>query len=1093
VTDRRQPTKAALLLKRGMDRKVQSSRAMKLSRLALLATLLSSLACERELSEPPQREMTPERHDPFFPIAEGSFHSVEDGDANGEGGPLDCASCHQPGSESFSDFTCTDCHAHEQVDMDATHVGFKDYLFESPRCYTCHPRGNVAEEIDHEQFFPIRDGTAHEGVSCATCHTDPNDRERVSCTGCHVSEDGEDEIEHGVVEMAEVHNDIPDYEWASPACVTCHPGAEPVGLMDHPFFPITPDDVHGGPKVEGGDELITCSDCHASRADRSLLLCAECHEVAETAEDHDGVPDFLHESGSCLLCHKDGQPEGLIEHQDFFPIGENDTHGGQAQPAISCSDCHIDPTTRTTLGCTACHELNDAVPAPKPHSEALLAQTHDGIPGYNWDSPDCLFCHPDGSPEGAIDHSIYFPIGVGTAHEAEGCTDCHTNPDDRLQVGCTDCHAHEQPDMAVVHSGISEYLYETPSCLACHPNGEPIGAIDHDPFFPVAPPSVHEEISCRECHVAPEDRSVLGCTSCHEHSAQPMNDIHVGMPDYTWDSPACVTCHPRANNPGALDHTAFFPVEIGTVHEAIQCAECHLQQTDRAVLGCAECHEQGPTDADHVGIEEYRFESSSCFMCHPNAEPVGIIQHAFFPIDPGTTHEPFSCRDCHTNPTTRADVGCTTCHQGDHDEQPMGDVHANVPGYTWDSPSCLTCHPNGEPVGFVDHAPLFPIAAGDAHEPVTCADCHLGDTTPQRLGCAQCHADPVATPFVIDDVHTGIPAYVADSSPTCLSCHPQAINPGTLDHSPFFPIVEPNSHSVVTCKECHASQANRSQLSCATCHEQAETATQHSLVAGYTHDSPACLTCHPQGQAQGAINHAQFFPIEQGSTHGQFTCADCHQNPADVTEVGCATCHTGDHDAAPMANVHGAVPGYTHDSPACLTCHPQGEAIGLAGVDHAPFFPIEDPAVHATIGCAECHVDNNDLTVNGCFECHSSGVTNITGVHSAVRDVDGNTRTTGCKSCHAEAQVDRRNQHSPFVITSGPHGEQRCLDCHANELGVGQTSPAFRADKPWATDFDQVTCIGCHEHDNEPNNHQGEQGFANTSPDCIRCHPQGQN
>lgn len=36
---------------------------------------------------------------------------------------------------------------------------------------------------------------------------------------------------------------------------------------------------------------------------------------------------------------------------------------------------------------------------------------------------------------------------------------------------CIDCHAHEQTPMDNKHSGVPGYVWSSPACLACHPDG----------------------------------------------------------------------------------------------------------------------------------------------------------------------------------------------------------------------------------------------------------------------------------------------------------------------------------------------------------------------------------------------------------------------------------------------------------------------------------------------------------------------------------------------------------------------------------------------------------------------------------------------
>jgi hypothetical protein len=984
-------------------------------------------------SMPPQ-ELEPlkaEDHDRFFPIVGGNHDGVA------------CIECHAPEQQSFKEFSCVGCHEHEQELMDTTHNGFEDYLYNSVSCYACHPRGDIGEEIPHLEF-PIRVPSPHADVSCAECHTDPNNREVIGCIGCH---------EHTVAPMGRVHNGMPDYQWQSNRCLFCHEGGINPGLLEHTFFPTAAETVH---------EEVSCAECHAKQEAREQLACITCHEHEQEPMDeaHGAINEYLWESASCFLCHPQAQVPGELLH-DFFPIQPPAAHEG-----IGCIDCHADEENRSSTTCITCHD----------HEQTATDMIHAGIPDYAYDSPSCLFCHPGSEPTGLINHGDYFPIDPPAAHEEITCRECHLDPADRDAVGCISCHEHEQQPMATVHQDIDGYAWDSPSCLGCHPNAEPVGLVDHD-FFPIAAPSQHSEVSCNECHIDDNDRSVVGCTSCHEHSVEPMAAVHTAMPDYAWDSVTCLTCHPSGIAPGLLDHSAFFPITNTDVHDEQTCLDCHASQTNRSELSCASCHEheQAPMAAAHDGIPGYTWSSNACFLCHRTAQVPGEIDHeSFFPIDPPAAHEGIDCVDCHTNPNDQSVVGCTSCHE--HEQAATDTIHAAVGGYAYNDASCLLCHPNAEPVGVVDHTDLFPITAPAPHSEVGCTECHIDPNDQQVLGCATCHeaAD-------VDPVHEGIAGYL-HSSPACLGCHPMANKPGLLDHSPWFPIVPPQVHGDVTCVECHASRANRSDVLCAACHEATPTAQIHQGIPGYLHDSPACLTCHPNANPAG-FDHTPFFPISPADAHGEVGCAECHLDENDQSVLGCAECH----DQAETTGQHTAVPDYAHVSTACITCHPNGQALGLAGVDHAPIFPIGPDTDHGTVGCLACHVNTDDMSDNGCKQCHEQEINLSTTHQTAIKSgalaglIDN---SADCKLCHADSQVHPVSSHNPFRISSGAH-RGLCVECHLDN----------RVDKPWALDFGPFECIECHEHRQSAMNdkHNEVNNYSWSSPACVDCHPDGRN
>ena len=49
-----------------------------------------------------------------------------------------CAECHT-NPASYAQFTCIDCHEHNQADMNDKHGDVQGYTYNSPACFACHP------------------------------------------------------------------------------------------------------------------------------------------------------------------------------------------------------------------------------------------------------------------------------------------------------------------------------------------------------------------------------------------------------------------------------------------------------------------------------------------------------------------------------------------------------------------------------------------------------------------------------------------------------------------------------------------------------------------------------------------------------------------------------------------------------------------------------------------------------------------------------------------------------------------------------------------------------------------------------------------
>jgi hypothetical protein len=111
----------------------------------------------------------------------------------------------------------------------------------------------------------------------------------------------------------------------------------------------------------------------------------------------------------------------------------------------------------TPRACYGCHKADyDGTTDPK-HSTAGFPTT-------------CDTCHKATDAtwsQGRFDHT-WFPITSG-AHANRACSECHTNPSNYSIFTCTTCHGRAETDSH--HRGVSGYVYSSPACYSCHPNG----------------------------------------------------------------------------------------------------------------------------------------------------------------------------------------------------------------------------------------------------------------------------------------------------------------------------------------------------------------------------------------------------------------------------------------------------------------------------------------------------------------------------------------------------------------------------------------------------------------------------------------------
>ena len=275
-----------------------------------------------------------------------------------------------------------------------------------------------------------------------------------------------------------------------------------------------------------------------------------------------------------------------------------------------------------------------------------------------------------------------------------------------------------------------------------------------------------------------------------------------------------------------------------------------------------------------------------------------------------------------------------------------------------------------------------------------------------------------------------------------------------------------------------------------------------------------------------AGHSARFFPIGPGDVHGPAagqaltTCNACHADrssgsapypPAASFETfTCTGCHVeirpgvfhDDIAALGALLTHGNKTVFDPAQPlaydkACYGCHASG-----VSVDHAKVFPLPHPNAAATVAaCSDCHASQTDRAVLGCAACHPHDQPATATAHAAVPDFVAGTApaaSASCARCHGDSTVPVRvAAHARFPIGAGTtHSGAAggaCLSCH----------PAVRAaPKAFAADFTQPSCTGCHAqtaagfHDDGAalatfHTAQGVTGFAFTTADCLRCHPDG--
>jgi hypothetical protein len=392
------------------------------------------------------------------------------------------------------------------------------------------------------------------------------------------------------------------------------------------------------------------------------------------------------------------------------------------------------------------------------------AQDASANPHANLHGLACTACHTtSGWRDVSFDHRR-----TGTPlrgqHAAAPCTGCHDLRDFRTAAHeCRFCH--EDP-----HRGDAGTR-----CQMCHVESSwrEVSAQNAHANTRLPELGVHAALQCADCHrqaaVQQFSGPVTRCVECHRATfAATANPSHAAL----GLSQQCESCHQLTSWSFALfqQHDAVFPIYSGA-HSGVwrDCATCHANPADYTVFSCLSCHGQSRTDAEHNGIGGYSYQSSACFMCHPDGRRGSFGQHdAVFPIFTGTHVGLWTqCTDCHTDPTNRKAFTCTSA--ACHPQATTDPWHAGITGYQFASAQCYACHPTGQAGTFTQHDQLyFPIYTGThAGRWSSCATCHITAGQPADFTCMSGSCHPQAQ---TNSNHSGVNGYQYTAQ-ACYSCH----------------------------------------------------------------------------------------------------------------------------------------------------------------------------------------------------------------------------------------------------------------------------------------------------------------------------------
>jgi hypothetical protein len=514
--------------------------------------------------------------------------------------------------------------------------------------------------------------------------------------------------------------------------------------------------------------------------------------------------------------------------------------------------------------CTLCHLGDDWTRLREDFRFDHAAETGVALEGAHADA-ECLRCHNDRGPVAVF--------------AARGCAGCHEDVH-RTQLGqaCDRCHVETswRPiEEIAIHARVGfplEGAHLTPQCWQCH-DGADQGVFSGAPR------------ECDLCHQADLERALAP-----DHQAQ------------GWTSD-CERCHVPLSWSGAGFTHSQFPL-LGA-HAAADCDGCHGGGVFAGTPSqCVDCHlgdYQGASDPDHLAAGF----GTDCESCHvPFSWEQATLDHSAWRLS--GAHAAADCSSCHGGGVFAGlPSECVDCHQADYDG--TTDPGHAAAGFPTD---CAQCHGTTSWLGAQFGHESWRLTG--MHAAASCDACHGGGVyagLPSE--CVDCH--------LTDYNGTTAPDHAASGFPTsCDQCHTTtAWTRSSFNHDSWRLT---GAHTLADCADCHGGGVYAGLPSdCVDCHlsEYRGTTDPNHAAAGFP---TSCATCHSTTTWFGA-SFQHDFPIN-GGDHGGLDCTECHQNPRSFAVFSCTHCHA--HSQGEMADEHDRVPGYVWSSPACYSCHPDG-------------------------------------------------------------------------------------------------------------------------------------------------------------------------
>lgn len=1017
---------------------------------ACAAALIVS-ACSPSQQTSLGKGFTPEEH-VWFPVAAGAHALGQTGFGRVSG----CEACHEPNTESFAQFTCVRCHAHDRRTTDRLHLTVQNYSYVSKECWSCHPEG-AKVPFDHA-------GIADE---CAACHD--TDAPFAAFPAGHLATGGAD-------------------------CGGCHTtsgwaggSVAPSTLAYDPAASVTVDalvPVYMGTSIAAVNSLRQVlrmpMDHRSTQVPAgAFAACGNCHPLAGAGQY---FPGSLHSSlaglglpapSGCSDCHTSSDPEGFVgplataparspasgEMKHDAVLWSNNAPTAQAALVADCRVCHVSPTQQAQADWTTRLDGGTTAQFHAPLASANLSQ-----PG------SCIDCHANSRPTTVLTSATAtLPAGVSYDHSAA------------TSLGeCTGCHVKSPTPDWTSWSGARHHLVgsATPStCLPCHAGERPTSNAGWlDPNY-ANRPFDYGTNAAGITHGAGQD-----CVLCHNgpgtgawgstQNWQAGNFLHGPT---TLSGKGCFSCH-MSQRPAGLVGTSNFDHAMGGMGDCFGCHQATVTANVYASLANWVGGKSYPgssfiaSPTQFINVSEIKLTRSGALNLVTGTASSTVtlfngMLHTATVLPPelnaGSVSPPdaanqLKCWHCHTS--TPGTTTVTSYLDGKYHSSltnfRVNPTDVNPTPFPQPTSGCNDCHAQMRPSDIVERAAseLRPMD----HAALFTTSVNIGGNSVNGVGsldCSACHQSPGG---VWNDglLHSKIATAVPQD---CNVCHyPLMANAVLSDLTSAKRYTMKHRSGQVTfqnCQTCHPAALSRG----ATTPVAATLWNGGALHASVASQPALCNDCHAVTTPAGATQSSVLYLLPMGATA---TNQAQWMNHASGAAVGkdCAVCHASDAKSSGSAwsratSLHGSVAGVT----TCRECHGLTNGGGsVAGtnnnlptglIDSSTLTTVSQEPTTGVMAGTYDQVVHTDVNVSSkdCNFCHTQvGVSTSPAIagrewaqakfhvrFSAANPLVMNGTTGRCSNCHLNVKPAATYPGADHSTFSSAPGTMDCSSCHS--------------------------------------------------------------